>query len=103
MKIEDSFYVGYSTKTKGLIGELQLFFEYEAPEDLDLRTVFVEINGKLIPYFTVSSKLQTNQTGYFYFEYIDTIEKAQKLVRKKIYLPNDKKPVRDDSEFFITD
>lgn len=103
MKIQDSFYIGYITKTRGLKGELQLFFEYDEPEKLDLSTVFIDLNGKLIPYFTASSKLHTNQTGYFYFEDIDTIEKAQKLVRKKIYLPNDKKPVRDPEEFFITD
>lgn len=103
MKIEDSFYIGYVTKTKGLKGELQVFFEYESPEALDLTTVFAEINGKLVPYFTVSSKLQSNQTGYFLFEDLDTIDKAQKLVRKKLYLPNDKKPVRDPDEFFITD
>lgn len=103
MKIEDCFYIGYITKTKGLKGEVQVFFEYDEPEDLNLKTVFLEINGKLIPYFTASYKLNTNQTGYFYFDDIDTIDKAAKLVRKKIYLPNTEKPVRDEDEFLITD
>lgn len=103
MMLEDSFYIGYITKTRGLKGEVQVFFEYEQPEDLDLNTVFAEINGKLIPYFTLSVKLHSNQTGYFFFEDIDTIEKAQKLLRKKIYLSNEKKPVRDANEFLITD
>lgn len=103
MKIEDCFYIGYITKTKGLKGEVQVFFEYDEPEDLPLKTVFLEINGKLIPYFVSSSKLNNNQTGYFYFDDIDTIEKAEKLVRKKIYLPNSQKPERDEDEFLITD
>ncbi|HYK76894.1 MAG TPA: ribosome maturation factor RimM [Daejeonella sp.] len=103
MKIEDCFYIGYITKTKGLKGEVQVFFEYDEPEDLPLKTVFLEISGKLIPYFVSSSKLNNNQTGYFYFDDIDTIEKAEKLVRKKIYLPNSQKPERDEDEFLITD
>lgn len=103
MKIEDSFYIGYITKTKGLKGELQLFFEYDEPEALDLDSVFVEINGKLVPFFTASFKLQSNQTGYFFFDDVDTIEKAQKLIRKKVYLPLSRKPEREEGDFLITD
>jgi len=103
MKIEDCFYIGYITKTKGLKGEVQIFFEYEEPEDLDPKTVFLEISGKLVPYFVSSYKLKTNQTGYFFFDDIDTIEKAEKLIRKKVYLPNTKKPERGDDEFSYTD
>lgn len=103
MKIDECFYIGYITKTKGLKGEIQIFFEYDEPEDLPLDSVFVEINGKLIPYFISSYKLQNNQTGNFYFEDIDTIEKAGKLIRKKLYLPEAKKPERDSDEFLITD
>lgn len=103
MKIEDSFYIGYITKTKGLKGEVQVFFEYDEPEDLDLKSVFIEINGKLIPFFTTAYKLQSNQTGYFFFEDLDTIEKAEKIIRKKLYLPVSKMPQKEDDEFFITD
>lgn len=103
MKIEDSFYIGYITKTKGLKGEVQVFFEYPDPEELELKSVFVELNGKLVPYFISSFKLQSNQTGYFYFDDIDTIDKAEKLVRKKLYQPISIRPERDEDEFLITD
>jgi len=103
MKIEDCFYIGYITKTKGLKGEVQIFFEYDEPADLLLDSFFAEIEGKLVPYFVSSYKLQSNQTGNFYFDDVDTIEKAQTLVRKKLYLPQKLKPVRDDDEFLITD
>ena len=103
MKIEDCFYIGYITKTKGLKGEVQIFFEYDEPADLLLESVFAEIDGKLVPYFVSTYKLQSNQTGNFYFDDVDTIEKAQTLVRKKLYLPETLKPVRDDAEFLITD
>lgn len=103
MKIEDCFYIGYITKTKGLKGEVQVYFEYEEPGDLTLDSVFAEINGKLVPFFISAFKLQNNQTGNFYFDDVDTIEKASALVRKKLYLPNEMKPVRDEDEFLITD
>jgi 16S rRNA processing protein RimM len=103
MKIEDCFYIGYITKTKGLKGEVQVYFEYDEPANLPLDSVFAEINGKLVPFFISTYKLQNNQTGNFYFDDIDTIEKAQTLIRKKLYLLNSLKPVRDDDEFLITD
>ncbi|NQV75086.1 MAG: 16S rRNA processing protein RimM [Bacteroidetes bacterium] len=103
MKIEDCFYIGYITKTKGLKGEVQVYFEYDEPADLPLESVFAEINGKLVPFFISTYKLQNNQTGNFYFDDIDTIEKAQTLIRKKLYLSNSLKPVREDDEFLITD
>ena len=103
MKIEDSFYIGYITKTKGLKGEVQVYFEFEDFEDLELDSIFLEISNKLVPFFTTTYKLQANKTGYFYFEDVDTIEKAEKLVRKKLYLPNEKMPEREEGEFFYTD
>ncbi|MBC8053596.1 MAG: 16S rRNA processing protein RimM [Sphingobacteriaceae bacterium] len=103
MKIEDSFYIGYITKTKGLKGEVQVYFEFDEFEELELDSVFLDISNKLVPFFTSSYKLQANKTGYFYFEDVDTIEKAEKLVRKKIYLPNEKMPEREEGEFFYTD
>jgi len=103
MKTEDCFYIGYITKTKGLKGEVQVFFEFDEYEQLDLDSVFIEINNKLIPFFTASYKLQSNSTGYFFLEDVDTIEKAEKILRKKLYLPLAKKPVRADDEFYYTD
>lgn len=103
MKPEDCFYIGYITKTKGLKGEVQVFFEYDEPELLTLKSVFADINGKLVPYFISTFRLYPNRTGNFYFDDIDTIEKAEKLIRKKLYLPNSLKPERTDDELLITD
>jgi len=103
MKLEDCFYIGYITKTKGLKGEVQVYFEFSDYEELEFDSLFLEVNGKLIPYFVAEEKLQSNSTGYFYFEDVDTIEKAQKLLKKKIYLPNTKMPVREEGDFTYED
>lgn len=103
MTKEEAFYIGYITKTKGLKGEVQLYFEFEDYESLDLDVLFAEMNGKMVPFFVASHKIYPNSTGLFYFDDIDHIDKAQVLLKKKIYLPLSKMPERDEDEFFYTD
>jgi len=103
MTHEEAFYIGYITKTKGLKGEVQLYFEYDEPSLLDLDVVFADMNGKMVPFFVAVCKLQHNNTGNIYFDDIDHIDKAQPLLRKKIYLPLAKMPDRSDDEFHYND
>lgn len=103
MTKDESFYIGYITKTKGLKGELQIFFEFEEYDELDLDVLFLELNGKMVPFFVASHKLYENKTGLFYLDDVDHVDKAQPLVKKKVYLPLSKKPERDEDEFYYTD
>lgn len=103
MTLDEAFYIGYITKTKGLKGEVQLYIEYDEPELLDLDVVFAEISGKMVPFFVTSYKLQTNSTGNFYFDDVDHIDKAQSLLKKKIYLPINKMPDRSEDDFHYSD
>ena len=100
---EEAFYIGYITKTKGLKGEVQLFFEFEDYEDLDLDVLFADMNGKMVPFFVTSHKLYPNSTGLFYFDDVDHIDKAQALVKKKIYMPLTKMPERGEDDFTYND
>ncbi len=100
---EEAFYIGYFTKTKGLKGEIQLYFEFEDYEDLDLDVVFADMNGKMVPFFVSSHKLYPNSTGLFYFDDLDHIDKAQALVKKKVYLPLSKMPERGEDDFTYVD
>lgn len=100
---EEAFYIGYITKTKGLKGEVQLFFEFEDYEALDLDVLFADMNGKMVPFFIASHKLYPNSTGLFYFDDIDHIDKAQPLLKKKIYMPLSKMPERDEDDFTYQD
>jgi len=103
MNIDQSFYIGYISKTRGLKGEVQLFFEFDDYADLDLDVIFLEVNKKLVPYFIDEIKLQKNSTAYATFEDIDHIDKAQVLVRKKMYLPSEKMPERNPDDFRYSD
>ncbi|MCY1518209.1 Ribosome maturation factor RimM [compost metagenome] len=103
MNKEEAFYIGYLTKTKGLKGEVQLFFEFDNYEQLDLDVLFIDINTKMVPFFVASCKLYENSTGLFYFEEIDHIDKAKSLLKKKVYLPLSKLPERDPDDFTYND
>ena len=103
MTFEESFYIGYITKTRGLKGELQLFFEFEDYLDLDFDVLFIEIDRKLVPFFVGAIKVQKNSTAYLNLDDVDHIDKAQPLLRKKVYLSNDKLPERDPDDFRYTD
>lgn len=103
MTKDESFYIGYITKTKGLKGELQLFFEFENYHALDLDVLFLELNGKMVPFFNASHKLYDNSTGLFFFEDVDHIDKAQPLLKKKVYLPLNKMPERGEEDFGYQD
>ncbi|MBK1439777.1 16S rRNA processing protein RimM [Parapedobacter sp. ISTM3] len=103
MEFPDNFYIGYISKTRGLKGEVQLFFEFEDYEMLELDVLFLEVDRKLVPFFVENLKLQPNRTAYIFLEDVDHVDKAQALVRKKVYLPNNKRPERHPGDFRITD
>lgn len=103
MAFEGNFYIGYISKTRGLKGEIQLFFEFGDYKELEPDVLFLEISGKLVPFFIEIYKLQPNHTAYLFLEDIDHIDKAKPLVHKRVYLPNSKKPERHPDDFRITD
>lgn len=103
MVTEDHFQLGTVTKTRGLKGELQVFVAFDEPEKLKITSLFIELGGKLVPYFVTFFKLPQKNIAYLLLEDVDTIEKAALLVRKHIYLPNKLKPKKKKNEFGLKD
>ncbi|RVU01443.1 16S rRNA processing protein RimM [Mucilaginibacter limnophilus] len=103
MKTEDHFRVGTILKTKGLKGEVQLYVDFEGLEAIKFNAVFVEIAGKLVPFFISSIKYPQKGQAYIYFEDVDSVEKASVLVKKDVYLPNKLKPKKKKEEFTLKD
>ncbi len=84
MKQQELITIGYLTKTKGLKGELQLFFQIDNPEAYSkLESVFIDINNKPVPFFIEKISIRKN-VAYIYFEGIDHIDKAQTLLKKPV-------------------
>jgi 16S rRNA processing protein RimM len=103
MKIDDCFRVGSILKTKGLKGEMQIYVDFDGLDAIKFDALFVDIAGKLIPYFLTSIKYLQKNNAYLNLEDVDTIEKAALLVKKDIYLPNKLKPKKKKAEFTLND
>lgn len=99
---EKHFRIGTFTKTKGLKGELQLYVDFDGLESIKFSAVFVDIAGKLVPYFVSSVKYRDNG-AWFFLEDADTIEKASRLVKKDVYLPEKLRPKKKQEEFTLMD
>src|ERR1700761_8351136 len=103
MDLKDFFRIGTVTKTKGLKGELQLYIDFDGADRINIKSLFLDIAGKLVPFFVESIKYGTKNTAYLYLEDIDTIEKAANLTKKDIYLSNKQKPKKKKDEFTLKD
>jgi 16S rRNA processing protein RimM len=103
MTTADCFRVGSILKPKGLKGELHLYVDFDGLESIDFTTVFIDIAGKLVPFFVESVKYLQKNAAYLFLEDVDTIEKASALAKKNIYLPNKLKPKKKKSEFTLMD
>ncbi len=80
-----------------------MYVDFDGLEDIDLDSVFIEVSGKLVPYFVESIKYLPKNAAYLFLEDVDTIEKASLLARKDIYLPNKQKPKKKKQEFTLFD
>jgi 16S rRNA processing protein RimM len=102
MSHDKHFRIGSFLKTKGLKGELQLYVAYNDLDAIKFNTIFVDMAGKLVPYFVSSVKYQVNG-AYFFLEDVDTVEKASRLVKKDVYLPSKLQPKKEKEEFTLMD
>lgn len=103
MTTADCFRVGSILKTKGLKGELHIYVDFDGLEKIKFNSVFLDLSGKLVPYFVSCIKYLQKNAAYLILEDVDTIEKASALVKKDIYLPNKLKPKQRKQEFTLLD
>lgn len=103
MSTEEYFRIGSVLKTKGLKGEMVVYVDFDDIEKVKTKSMFMEVSGKLVPYFVSSFKLLQKNQAYLQLEDVDTVEKATMLVKKDIYLPNKLKPKRSKEEFTLKD
>ncbi len=95
------FELGYIEKSHGLAGDVQIYLDVDYPEDyLELESVFVEINNKLVPFFI--STLQQQKAKHFVIslEDVNSIDEANNLKGSKLWLPLDLLPELGNSQFY---
>ena len=101
MKKEDCFYLGRVAKTHGLKGEVTVRLDVDDPTTYaKMKHFFLEINKVLTPYFVEHVKLNGDKL-FVKVKDIDTIEMAQNLVGKSVYLPLEMLPKLSGKQFYF--
>lgn len=100
MEIKDCFQLGKITKPFGYKGDVVFFLDVDEPMDYaEMDSVFVEIGGKLLPYFIESINIKGNK-AIVRFEDL-TADEAMKLIGKNLYLPLSLLPKLTGKKFYF--
>jgi len=103
MKQGDCYQLGEVIKTHGLKGEVSILLDVDFPEEYnELESIFLEQDGKLIPFFIDTLQINGNK-ALVKFEDIDSIEMASSLVKNKLFLPLTFLPKLPEGKFYFHD
>lgn len=86
MKKEDCFFLGYVSRKHGYKGSVNIMLETPAKHK-ELAHMFIDLNGRLVPFFIDSFRLKKENIALVKFDDVDSEKDAQKLVGKEVYLP----------------
>ncbi|WP_034256579.1 ribosome maturation factor RimM [Adhaeribacter aquaticus] len=102
MNIDACYQLGYIVRTHGVKGQVIAFFDVDYPEDYEeLESVFLQLNGKLVPFFIDALDIQPNGRIIIKFEDVDSIVEAEKLKNTQLYLPLENLPELDEDQFYF--
>ena len=99
MNKNDFFYLGRIVKAYGKKGELNVVFDTNKPENYkDLKSVFLDLKGNLIPYFIEKIQIKNNK-AIIKLKDVLTPEIAEMFVNAEIFLPLDQLPKLTGNKF----
>ena len=97
----DCFQLGRVTKKHSYKGEVVVHLDTDMPEKYqNLESVFLDIQGELVPFFIEESLLTGGQKLRVKFEDVDNEEQALKLINHEIYLPIALLPPLEGKQFY---
>ncbi|MGE0089469.1 MAG: ribosome maturation factor RimM [Bacteroidales bacterium] len=104
LKKDDHFLLGSLSKTTGVKGEIIARFNDDVPAKMNkMESVFIEIDGKLVPFFIESFRLKSSNTAIIKFEDINNEPKALEYIGSEFYLSNEfEKYLQKDEDDLIS-
>jgi 16S rRNA processing protein RimM len=105
MEFKTTGKLGEILKSHGKEGEIILSFDGELPENfLKMESIFLEIEGGLVPFFIDHIIIRSSQTAILKLSDIDSAEEANELINTNWYLPLEEweKLVQDAEESYFT-
>jgi len=91
------FCIGKITKTHGYNGAVVVSLDVDNPEDYEnLESVFLEYNGKLVPFFIEEVSYAGKTNIRVTFQDYDTQKKIEEFIGCPLFLPSDISPDEED-------
>lgn len=101
MSIDDCYYLGYIVKPHGFKGAFQASLDVSYPEEyIELESVFVELDGQLVPFFISNITIQNKGKARIEIEDVRSTEEAKRLVGKQLFLPLSNLPELSGDHFY---
>jgi len=99
--LEQCYELGHISRTHGLDGGLKVSLDVDDPNAYaDLESVYLLINGQLVPYLVEQLNIQPSGQSIAYLEGVETLEQAQALKGVKLYLPLTMLPELGQTQFY---
>ncbi|WP_234108934.1 MULTISPECIES: ribosome maturation factor RimM [Chryseobacterium] len=100
MKKEDCYFLGKITRRHGLQGNVFLKLDTDQPEMYNkLDSVFIEINGLLVPFFIAKQSWSKNETLIISFKNA-TEQLVDQTIGRDVYLPLSTLPKLSGNRFY---
>jgi len=101
MRKKDCFYLGKIAKKFSFKGEVLVYLDTDEPEMYtELESMFVDINGHLVPFFIEKSSLHKEKFLRTQFEDVTSEDTADNIVGKDVYLPLSFLPQLEGNKFY---
>jgi 16S rRNA processing protein RimM len=102
MKKEDCYLAGKIIRTHGVKGDVQIFLDVDDPKRYKkMKSLLVEKNGGLISYDVTKVSI-LNNIAIVHLAGIDTMTKAEELLKCEVYLPLAfLPPLTEENNFYL--
>lgn len=102
MQKTDCFFLGIIVAKFSFKGEVLIKLDTDFPENYtEEESFFIEIDGKMIPFFIENASLQKSDLLRVKFEDIDAEIDAERILNKEIFLPLSRLPELEANQFYF--
>ena len=100
MHLKDHSYIGKIAKLHGYKGGVSLYMDVSNPNAYtNLKSIFIELDGILTPFFIKAFKLKNKGFVALHFEGIDSDASAKSLIDKQVFIPSSELQEVDETRF----
>lgn len=93
LRKNDFIKIGRIQKPHGIKGEVILTFDSEIADELEgQETVFIEIDGGLVPFFISQFRYQHSKSAIILFQLAQTEDEIKEIIGQSVYVSKTNKP-----------